>query len=88
MFEQWCSSLGRNNSGVPERMVMEWLGHQDSERVRIYYHLHDDESRRRMAALDFRGGASRRSAGQAEKVLRTEEGVEPAFPETPSPGTG
>jgi hypothetical protein len=50
--------------------------------------LHDDESRRRMAALDFLGGASRRSAGQAEKVLRTEEGVEPAFPETPSPGTG
>ena len=24
-------------------MVMEWLGHQDSEMVRLYYHLHDDE---------------------------------------------
>ena len=60
----FCSTCA--NSGVPERMVMEWLGHQDSEMVRIYYHLHDEEARRRMAALDFLGGAGGRSAHQTE----------------------
>lgn len=60
----FCSKCA--NSGVPERMVMAWLGHQDSEMVRIYYHLHDDESRRHMAALDFLGGAGGRSAGEAK----------------------
>lgn len=50
----FCSSCADN--GVPERMVMEWLGHQDSEMVRHYYHLNDDESRRRMDQLDPLGG--------------------------------
>jgi len=62
----FCSTCA--NNGVPERMVMEWLGHQDSEMVRIYYHLHDEEARRRMAALDFLGGAGGRSAGETEAV--------------------
>jgi hypothetical protein len=44
-------------------MVMAWLGHRDSEMVRHYYHLHDEEAKRRMADLDFLGGASGRSAG-------------------------
>lgn len=57
----FCSTCA--NSGVPERMVMEWLGHVDSEMVRHYYHLHDDEARRRMAALDFLGGAGGCAAG-------------------------
>ena len=57
----FCSTCA--NSGVPERMVMEWLGHVDSEMVRHYYHLHDEEARRRMANLDFLGGAGGRSAG-------------------------
>ena len=43
------------NRGVPERVVMSWLGHQDSEMVRHYYHLHDEESRRQMANLDLIG---------------------------------
>jgi hypothetical protein len=37
---------------------MAWLGHQDSEMVRHYYHLHDDESRRRMNEINFLGGAA------------------------------
>ncbi len=57
----FCSTCA--NSGVPERMVMEWLGHVDSEMVRHYYHLHDEEARRRMADLDFLGGAGGCSAG-------------------------
>jgi integrase len=39
----FCSTCA--NNGVPERMLMEWLGHADSAMVRWYYHLHDDESR-------------------------------------------
>lgn len=35
----FCSTCA--NSGVPERVVMAWLGHQDSEMVAHYYHLHD-----------------------------------------------
>ena len=50
------------NDNVPERMVMDWLGHQDSAMIRHYYHLHDDESRRRMNQLDFLGTAGGRSA--------------------------
>ena len=60
----FCSTCA--NSGVPERMVMDWLGHANSEMIRHYYHLHDEESRRRMDSLDFLGGAGGRSAGQAE----------------------
>ena len=39
------------NTGIPERIVMEWLGHADSEMVRHYYHLNDEESRRKMDQL-------------------------------------
>ncbi len=39
------------NTGIPERIVMEWLGHADSEMVRHYYHLNDGESRRKMDQL-------------------------------------
>ena len=70
----FCSTCA--NSGVPERMVMEWLGHADSEMVRWYYHLHDDEARRRMADLDFLGGAGGRSTGDSSS--QGSGGVEPA----------
>ncbi|TWU39889.1 Tyrosine recombinase XerC [Novipirellula aureliae] len=39
------------NTAIPERIVMEWLGHADSEMVRHYYHLSDEESRRKMDQL-------------------------------------
>jgi integrase len=51
------------NSNTPERMVMEWLGHSDSAMVRWYYHMHDDESRQRMAGIDFLGGAKGNETG-------------------------
>jgi len=41
------------NSGVPEQVVMQWLGHQQSAMVRHYYHLHDDEAQRQMKRLKF-----------------------------------
>ena len=77
----FCSTCA--NSGVPERMVMEWLGHVDSEMVRHYYHLHDEEARRRMADLDFLGGAGGRSAGEVCQKVVFQKGdfVEPALPD-------
>jgi integrase len=49
----FCSTCANNN--VPEQMVMRWLGHRSSEMVRHYYHLHDDEAKRRMNQLNFLG---------------------------------
>jgi integrase len=45
------------NTGVPEQVVMRWLGHQDSKMVRHYYHLHDDEAQRQMQRINFVGRA-------------------------------
>jgi integrase len=33
------------NSGVPERTVMEWLGHSSSDMVRVYFHLSDQDAK-------------------------------------------
>jgi len=74
----FCSTCA--NNGVPERMVMDWLGHADSEMIRHYYHLHDEEARRRMNGLDFLGGAGGRSTGDKEDKPN-EEDVEPTPPE-------
>jgi integrase len=70
----FCSTCA--NNGVPERMVMNWLGHADSEMIRHYYHLHDEEARRRMNQLDFLGGAGGRSTADHEEEPDKED-VEP-----------
>jgi integrase len=67
----FCSTCANNR--VPERIVMEWLGHADSEMIKNYYHLHDDESRRQMDKLDFVGGSSGRSAGESNETNETED---------------
>lgn len=67
----FCSTCA--NSGVPERIVMDWLGHADSEMIRHYYHLHDEEARRRMDSLDFLGEASGRAAGGNEATTNEED---------------
>jgi hypothetical protein len=74
----FCSTCA--NNGVPERMVMAWLGHANSEMIRHYYHLHDEDAQRRMNSLDFLGAAGGRSAGQAEGNVEKED-VEPPTPE-------
>ena len=51
----FCSTCA--NRGVPEQVVMQWLGHRDSAMVRHYYHLFDDEAQRQMSRLDFLGEA-------------------------------
>lgn len=61
-FVSFCAA---NN--VPERVVMEWVGHADSAMVRHYFHLHDEEAQRRMNGLNLLGGADGRSAGEGPK---------------------
>ena len=41
------------NSGVPEQVLMIWLGHRESKMVRHYYHLHEEEAQRQMAKIKF-----------------------------------
>lgn len=40
------------NQGVPEQLVMRWLGHSASKMVRHYYHVHDHEAARQMQRLE------------------------------------
>ena len=73
----FCSTCA--NGGVAERVVMAWLGHQDSDMIRIYYHLHDQESRRQMDKLDPLGSAGLRLAGIVDRAANTNEpGEEPS----------
>jgi len=53
--------------GVPERVVMEWVGHADSAMVRHYFHANNAEEQRRMNGLNLLGGAGGCSAGKGPK---------------------
>jgi len=57
----FCSQCA--NAGVPERMLMHWLGHADSAMVRHYYHANNEEARRQMLRLELLGDAGKRFAG-------------------------
>jgi integrase len=65
-FRHFFCSLCANR-GVSQRVVMRWLGHQDSRMVEHYYHLHDDEARRQMDRIKlFDGIGGAESAGQGQ----------------------
>jgi len=51
-FRHFFCSMSAN-ANVPEQMLMSWLGHRDSEMIRHYYHLKNDESRQRMDDLPY-----------------------------------
>ncbi len=51
---------------------MNWLGHADSEMVRHYYHLNDEESRRKMDQLNLLGGRDECSDADDEQPLNAE----------------
>ena len=51
------------NTGVPEQVLMHWLGHRDSSMVKRYYHLHGEESQRQMKKIDFAGDGPATVAG-------------------------
>ena len=42
----FCSECA--HSGIPEQVVMKWLGHRQSAMVRRYYHLHDEDGEDRI----------------------------------------
>lgn len=52
---------------VPERVVMEWVGHADSAMVRHYFHLHDEEAQGFMKSLNLLDGAAECSDGEVQK---------------------
>jgi len=60
-------------SGVAERIVMEWLGHAESEMIRTYFHLHDETARRTMHELDFVSGRNGRSVEAVQLSCQTED---------------
>ena len=47
----FCSWSADN--GTPEQMLMAWLGHRESEMIRHYYHLRQDDARRQMDRMPF-----------------------------------
>jgi integrase len=63
-FRHFFCSLCANR-GVPQRVVMRWLGHTESRMVEHYYHLVDEEARRQMARIKLFDGADGRSAADS-----------------------
>jgi integrase len=53
-FRHYFCSVSATN-GVPEQILMSWLGHHDSKMVRHYFHLHDKRSQVQMARMQFVG---------------------------------
>jgi integrase len=49
-FRHYFASAAAN-SGVAEQVLMDWLGHRESDMIRHYYHLRRDESHRQMSKL-------------------------------------
>ncbi len=80
-FRHYFVSHCANNS-TNERAIMEWLGHQDSEMVRHYYHLHDEEARRQMDRLDPLGSAGKRLPGNDNGAAHNNQEAPPS-PEKP-----
>jgi integrase len=54
-------------SGVPEQMLMKWLGYADSRMVRHYFHLHDASSQKQMASVPFLGEAKAKNKAEGEE---------------------
>jgi|GEM_PF-227118 len=76
-FRHYFVSMCANNN-IPERVTMEWLGHQDSEMVRHYYHLHDEEARRQMARLDPLGSAGKQLPGNGNGAANNNQEAPPS----------
>jgi integrase len=53
-FRHYFCSMSADNK-VPERMLMAWLGHSDSEMIRHYYHIQQNEANRQIDNIPFLG---------------------------------
>ena len=60
------------DAGIPEQMLMAWLGHKSSRMIRHYYHLRQKASQEQMTKLNL--------VGSAAALLRQ---ISPRIPETP-----
>jgi integrase len=49
----FCSEAYRN--GAKDAELLEWLGHRDSEIMKLYRHLRREDSHRRMEQISFLG---------------------------------
>jgi integrase len=49
----FCSEAYRN--GAKDAELLEWLGHRDSEIMKLYRHLRREDSHRRMEQINFLG---------------------------------
>ena len=72
-FRHYFASLCGASPDVSELTAKEWLGHQDSQMVRHYFHLHADEARRQMARLDPLGTAGMQLAGDENRAATQTE---------------
>lgn len=48
------------NEGIPEQVLMTWLGHANSRMIKRYYHLHNAEAQRQMRRVKFISKAGRK----------------------------
>src|SRR5262249_45629501 len=53
-FRHYFCSMSANQ-GIPEQVLMTWLGHADSEMIRHYYHLREEQSKAQMQKLKLFG---------------------------------
>ncbi|WP_296457480.1 tyrosine-type recombinase/integrase [Rubinisphaera sp.] len=47
----FCSVCANNN--IPERILMDWLGHKDSKMISRYYHLNEKTSTEQMSKIQI-----------------------------------
>ena len=66
----FCSAAA--DAGIPDQMLMAWLGHKASRMIRHYYHLRETISQASMTKLNL--------VGSAAALLRQ---TAPLHPETP-----
>ena len=60
------------DAGVPEQMLMRWMGHKDSRMVRHYYHVRERASQQQMTGLNL--------VGSAAALLRQSDSLHPETP--------
>jgi integrase len=52
-FVSTCAS-----PGIPERVLMTWMGHRSSKMIRYYYHLHSEEAQKQIQRIAPVGDAT------------------------------
>jgi integrase len=72
-FRHYFASRCAQDSQVSEYETMNWLGHADSAMVRHYFHLHDEESQRRMSQMDLLGEAGKPLPGLDGAAIKDQE---------------